>query len=154
MREHEVHPAKGSKVERFRVGRGLGSGNGVYAGKGVKGQKARRGYTVRPGFEGGQTPMIKRLPQQRGFRNPFRIEYHPVNLEALERFEAGSVVTPEEMRKAGIVHDLKLPIKVLGDGDLTKALTVRANKFSASAKQKIEAANGKAEELPAATTPA
>lgn len=154
MREHEIAPAKGAKRERVRVGRGLGSGLGTYSGKGQKGQKARSGMHLNPGFEGGQLRLIKRLPEQRGFRNYFRVEYQVVNVAALDRFDAGAEVTPLEMLKAGLVRNLDTPVKVLGEGELSKALKVRANKFSASAKQKIAAAGGAAEEIVAGATAA
>ena len=147
MREHEVAPPRGARRDRTRVGRGLGSGLGTYAGKGVKGQKARAGVRMRPGFEGGQLPMVKRLPEQRGFRNPFRIEYQVVNVASLDRFDAGAEVTPADMLKAGLLRDLKRPVKVLGEGELTKAVKVRANKFSTTAREKIAAAGGAAEEI-------
>jgi len=150
MREHELSPAKGSKRRRKRLGRGLSSGFGTYAGKGMKGQKARSGVRIRPGFEGGQNPLIKSLPRQRGFRNRFRVEYQVVNLQSLDRFEAGAQVTPAELLRAGLVRNLKTPIKILAEGELGKALNLKANKFSASAKEKIAAAGGTAEEIGAA----
>jgi large subunit ribosomal protein L15 len=130
------------------VGRGNGSGHGTYSGRGCKGQKARAGNNkVRPGFEGGQLPLIKRLPKKRGFTNIFRTEYNAVNTGALNIFESGSEVTPETILAAGIIKSLKNPVKVLGDGDIDRPLTVRAHKFSASAKAKIEAAGGTVEEV-------
>jgi ribosomal protein L15, bacterial/organelle len=129
------------------VGRGNASGHGTYSGRGLKGQKARAGGGVRRGFEGGQLPLIRRMARKRGFTNRFRIEYEPVNLSRLSRFPAGSEVTPETLRSTGIVKDRHRPIKVLGDGNLGAALTVRVHKFSASARQKIEAAGGTAEEV-------
>ena len=152
MREHQIAPPKGATGPRWRIGRGHGSGSGTTAGKGTKGQKSRRGVTIRPGFEGGQLPLIKRLPRLRGFRNAFRKEYQPVNIGALAaKFEDGAVITPEEMAKAGLLHDLKKPVKILGDGDLEKKLIVSAHKFSAAAKRAIEAGKGTAEEIDAAT---
>jgi large subunit ribosomal protein L15 len=130
------------------VGRGNGSGHGTFSGRGCKGQKARAGNNkMRPGFEGGQLPLIKRLPRKRGFTNIFRTEYAAVNAGALNVFASGSEVTPEAMLAAGIIKNLNIPVKVLGDGDIDRALTVKAHKFSASAKAKIEAAGGKVEEV-------
>jgi len=144
MKLHELKPAEGSRKERNRVGRGIGSGNGKTAGRGHKGQNSRSGGGVRPGFEGGQNPLYRRLPK-RGFTNPTRKEYAIVNLETLNRFEAGTEVTPELLLETGIVSNAKSGIKILGDGQLEKGLTVKANKFSASAKEAIEAAGGKTE---------
>ncbi len=147
MRQNELSPAPGSKKERKRVGRGDGSGHGTYSGRGIKGQKARSGFKMRPGFEGGQLPLIKRLPQKRGFNNPFRVEYSVVNLDQLNRFESGSEVTPEKLVEAGILKSLRQPIKVLARGELEHPLKVKANKFSAAAKSKIEAVGGEVEEI-------
>ncbi|GIW49746.1 MAG: 50S ribosomal protein L15 [Anoxybacillus sp.] len=144
MKLHELQPAPGSRKERNRVGRGIGSGNGKTSGRGHKGQNARSGGGVRIGFEGGQTPLFRRLPK-RGFTNIHRKEYAIVNLEALNRFEDGTEVTPELLLETGVVSKLKAGIKVLGDGELTKKLTVKAHKFSASAKEAIEAAGGTTE---------
>ena len=147
MRQDELAPASGSKKDRKRVGRGDGSGHGTYSGRGCKGQKSRAGYKMRPGFEGGQLPLIKRLPQKRGFTNIFRTEYNVININKLNVFEAGSEVTPESLVAAGIVKSLRHPIKILSDGDINHPLTIKANKFSAAAKAKIEAAGGIAEEI-------
>ena len=147
MRQDNLTPSLGWHKDKKRVGRGDGSGRGTFSGKGCKGQKARAGCNMRPGFEGGQLPLIKKLPRKRGFTNAFRIEYEPVNLSRLSRFPAGSEVTPETLRSTGIVKDRHRPIKVLGAGNLGAALTVRVHKFSASARQKIEAAGGTAEEV-------
>jgi len=147
MEAHELKPPAGSRHKRKRVGRGNASGHGTYSGRGMKGQKARSGKGTRIGFEGGQTPLIKRLPHRRGFINAFRVEYVPVNVGQLERFEAGTEVTPEVLRQVGIIKNLRQPVKVLGDGQVSKALTVRVQKFSAAAKEKIEAAGGSAEEV-------
>jgi len=147
MRQDELSPAPGSKRNRKRVGRGDGSGHGTFSGRGCKGQKSRAGSGPRPGFEGGQLPLIKRLPQKRGFVNIFKIEYSVVNIGRLNVFEAGSEVTPEKLVAAGIVKSLKHPIKILAEGDITHPLVVKANKFSAAAKAKIEAAGGKVEEV-------
>ncbi len=147
MRQDELSPAPGSKKSRKRVGRGDGSGHGTYSGRGCKGQKSRAGYKMRPGFEGGQLPLIKRLPQKRGFTNIFRTEYSVVNINKLNMFETGSEVTPERLVSAGVVKSLRHPIKILAEGDINYPLSVKANKFSAAAKAKIEAAGGKAEEI-------
>ncbi len=152
MREHELTPPKGAKRQSKRLGRGLGSGKGTYAGKGMKGQKSRSGVRMRPGFEGGQLPIIKRLPRQRGFRNFFRVEYQVVNLQALDRFEDGTEVDPMELLRAGLVRNLKTPVKILGEGEIGKALKLKANKFSATARARIESAGGTAEEIGATDT--
>ncbi len=145
--QDNIHPNAGSQHSRKRVGRGNGSGHGNYATRGKYGQKSRSGYSRRPGFEGGQLPLIKRLPEKRGFYSKFRISYSIVNVEQLNGFEAGTEVTPAVLIEVGLVETDKLPIKILGGGDLVRALTVKADKFSASAKAKIEAAGGKAEEV-------
>jgi len=147
VRQNSIAPAPGSRKDRKRVGRGDGSGKGTYSGRGSKGQKSRAGYKMRPGFEGGQLPLIKRLPRKRGFTNIFRVEYSTVSVGKLGAFEPGSEVDPEKMVAAGLVKSLRKPVKVLADGDIKHPLTVRANKFSASAKAKIEAAGGKVEEV-------
>ncbi len=147
MRQDKLAPAPGSRKDRKRVGRGNGSGHGTYSGRGCKGQKSRSGFSMRPGFEGGQLPLIKRLPRKRGFVNIFRTEYSIVNLDSLNAFEAGSEVTPEVLVAAGVVKSLRQPIKVLAEGGIDRPLTVKANRFSAAAKAKIEAAGGKAEEV-------
>ena len=148
MRQDELSPAPGSKRGRKRVGRGDSSGHGTYSGRGCKGQKSRTGgINVRPGFEGGQLPLIKRLPRKRGFVNIFRTEYTIVNIDKLNIFESGSEVTPEKLVAAGVVKSLRNPIKILAEGDITYPLLVKANKFSAAAKAKIEAAGGKVEEV-------
>ncbi|TET66794.1 MAG: 50S ribosomal protein L15 [Dehalococcoidia bacterium] len=147
MRQDNLSPPPGSKHARKRVGRGDGSGHGTYSGRGSKGQKSRSGYKMRPGFEGGQLPLIKRLPRKRGFVNIFRIEYNIVNIDKLNIFESGSEVTPEKLLAAGLVKSLRKPIKILANGDVSQPFVVKANKFSAAAKAKIEAAGGKAEEV-------
>ncbi|MEC1391367.1 50S ribosomal protein L15 [Bacillus licheniformis] len=144
MKLHELKPAEGSRKTRNRVGRGIGSGNGKTAGKGHKGQNARSGGGVRPGFEGGQMPLFQRLPI-RGFTNINRKEFAVVNLDKLNSFAEGTEVTPELLLETGVISKLKSGVKILGDGKLEKKLTVKANKFSASAKQAIEAAGGTAE---------
>ena len=148
LRQNSIAPAPGSRKDRKRVGRGNGSGHGTYSGRGCKGQKARAGNNkVRPGFEGGQLPLIKRLPRKRGFTNIFRVEYSTVSVGALNAFESGAEVTLELMLAAGLIKSSTRPVKILGDGDIDRPLTVKAQRFSASAKAKIEAAGGKAEEV-------
>ena len=148
MMEHQVAAPKGARRSRKRVGRGDSAGGGSYAGRGMKGQKSRSGPGVRPGFEGGQMPLIKGLPMKRGFNNRYKTYYALVNLETLqERFEAGARVTPETLHRLGIVRRTRLPLKVVGDGELNQAITVAAHKFTASARANIEAAGGTVEEL-------
>jgi len=143
----ELKPAPGAVRGRKRIGRGNAGGQGTTAGRGTKGQNSRSGKPNHPGFEGGQSPLYRRLARQRGFINPFRVEYEPVNVGALARFDANAVVTPASLRTAGLVKHPRMPVKVLATGDLDKALTVRAHRFSAAARQKIEAAGGRVEEL-------
>ncbi len=144
MKLDDLKPAAGSNRKRKRVGRGDGSGHGKTSCRGHKGQGSRSGGNTKPGFEGGQMPLQRRLPK-RGFRNPFRIEASVVNLEQLEAFPSGSEVTPEILKAHGLVRGHQLRVKVLGDGALSKSLTVKAHGFSAKAKEKIEASGGKAE---------
>ncbi|WP_342526879.1 50S ribosomal protein L15 [Chryseomicrobium sp. FSL W7-1435] len=144
MKLHELKPAEGSRKERNRVGRGTGSGNGKTAGRGTKGQNSRSGGGVRPGFEGGQNPLFRRLPK-RGFTNINRKEYAVVNLDALNRFEEGTEVTPALLIETGVVSKERSGIKILGNGTLEKKLSVQAHKFSASAKEAIENAGGSTE---------
>ena len=144
MKLHELKPAEGSRKVRNRVGRGIGSGNGKTAGRGHKGQNSRSGGGVRPGFEGGQNPLFRRLPK-RGFTNINRKEYAIVNLDALNRFEDGAEVTPALLLEIGVVSNEKAGIKILGHGTLSTKLTVKAHKFSASAKEAIENAGGTTE---------
>ena len=144
MKLHELKPAEGSRKERNRVGRGIGSGNGKTAGKGHKGQNARSGGGVRPGFEGGQNPLFRRLPK-RGFTNVNRKEYAIVNLDTLNRFEDGAEITPALLIETGVVSKELAGIKILGNGTLNTKLTVKAHKFSNSAKAAIENAGGTAE---------
>ena len=145
MKLHELSPAAGSTKERKRIGRGAGSGQGKTAGKGHKGQKARAGRGMRPGFEGGQMPLQRRLPK-RGFNNIFRNVVVTVNVSDLEaKFESGAVVDTDALKAAGLVKNYFDSVKVLGNGELTKSLNVKVNAYSESAKQKIEAAGGKAE---------
>ncbi|AIF68321.1 MULTISPECIES: 50S ribosomal protein L15 [Bacillaceae] len=144
MKLHELKSAEGTRKTRNRVGRGMSSGNGKTSGRGHKGQNARSGGGVRLGFEGGQMPLFQRLPK-RGFTNIHRTEYSIVNLETLNRFEEGTEVTPELLLESGVVSKLRAGIKVLGNGNIEKKLTVKAHKFSASAKEAIEAAGGQTE---------
>ena len=144
MKLHDLKPAVGATTAPKRLGRGIGSGLGKTSGKGHKGAKARSGGGKRPGFEGGQMPLTMRLPK-RGFTNKFRTEYATVNVDRLNIFEDGAVVTPVELIEAGILKNVQDGVKILGNGEITKKLTVKATKFTESAKQKIEAAGGKAE---------
>ncbi len=146
MKLHELRPAAGSRSKPKRLGRGPGSGLGKTSGRGHKGQKSRSGYSSRPGFEGGQMPLHRRLPK-RGFTNIFRTVYRTVNVARLAVFEAGSTVDPEALLQAGLLRKGAAAVKVLGDGDLAVALTVRAHSFTRSALKKIQAAGGKAEVL-------
>jgi len=144
MKLHELKPAFGSTTAPKRLGRGVGSGLGKTSGKGHKGAKARSGGGKRPGFEGGQMPLVRRLPK-RGFYNNFRTEYVAINVSRLDIFEDGATVTPVDLIEYGIIKNIRDGIKIMGNGEITKKLTVQANKFTASAKEKIEAAGGKAE---------
>ncbi|GAA4912166.1 50S ribosomal protein L15 [Nesterenkonia massiliensis] len=150
LKLHDLRPAPGSKKARTRVGRGEAS-KGKTAGRGTKGTKAR--YQVRPGFEGGQLPLYMRLPKLRGFKNPFRVEYSPVNLTKLgELFPEGGEVTAEALISKGVARKGR-PVKILGSGDISVALTVKAHAFSASAEEKITAAGGSVEKLPVKAAP-
>ncbi|HWQ62057.1 MAG TPA: 50S ribosomal protein L15 [Negativicutes bacterium] len=144
MKLHDLAPAPGSKKVRTRVGRGLGSGLGKTAGRGHKGQNSRAGGGVRPGFEGGQMPIYRRLPK-RGFYNKFGKEYTEVNVRELNRFEDGTVVDPVLLIEAGVIKNVRDGIRILGTGELEKSLTVKANGFTKSAMEKIQAAGGKVE---------
>ena len=146
MKLNELSPAVGSAKAAYRKGRGAGSGNGKTAGKGHKGQNARSGGGVRPGFEGGQLPLYRKLPK-RGFKNRFAVNYAIVNVDSLNKFENGAVVDLEALKATRLVRKELDGLKILGSGELTKALTVKANVFSAAAKEKIEAAGGKIEEV-------
>jgi large subunit ribosomal protein L15 len=143
MELHDLKPAKGSTKARKRVGRGISAGQGKTAGRGTKGQLARS--KVRPGFEGGQNPIIKRMPFKRGFTNIFKTRYEVVNVGQLTMLDTDEPVTPERLYERGITRGLEFPVKVLGDGEIDKAVTVHAHKFSQSAREKIEAAGGKVE---------
>ena len=143
MKQNELSPPVGAKRKRKLVGRGDGSGHGTYSGRGCKGQKARSGGGMRPGFEGGQLPLIKRLPRKRGFTNIFKTEYNIVNVGNLAIFPPGTEVTPEELLRAGLINIPDHPTKILGAGDIRHPLLVKANKFSSAAEKKILAAGGK-----------
>lgn len=144
MKLHDLKPAVGATTAAKRLGRGIGSGLGKTSGKGHKGAKARSGGGKGPGFEGGQIPLMRRIPK-RGFTNKFRTEYVAINVDRLEIFEDGQVVTPVELIEMGIIKNILDGVKIMGNGEITKKLTVKANKFTATAKEKIEAAGGKAE---------
>lgn len=148
MHASDLRPVPGSIHKKKRVGRGNSSGHGTTGGRGTKGQQSRSGVSIPAWFEGGQLPLVRGLSRLRGFKNArFRVEYEPVNVEMLNRFDAGSTVNGELLRKAGIVKSARMPVKILGDGELTVALTVEAERFSENARAKIEAAGGKAVEL-------
>jgi len=147
MRIDTLYSTPGTRKKSKRVGRGNASGHGTYSGNGCKGQKARAGFGMRPGFEGGQNPMIKKLPEQRGFTNIFKVEYSVVSVGSLNIFKKGSEITPEELMDAGLVKSMKNPVKILAQGEIKHPLTVKAHKFSVAAREKIEAAGGKVEEV-------
>lgn len=147
MDQSSLKPPVGAKHKKKRVGCGDGSGHGTYSTRGCKGQKSRSGRDLRPGFEGGQLPLIKRLPWTRGFTRVNRVEYNIVNVGDLKLFEANAEVNPELMVARGLIKCDRCPVKILGSGELDRPLTVRANKFSASARGKIESAGGKVEEI-------
>ena len=147
MSLNNLRPPKGARHAKKRIGRGQGSGNGKTAGRGHKGAKSRSGFKFKRGFEGGQMPLHRRVPK-RGFHNPFRVEYEVVNLDTLGlRFDAGTVVTPDLLREKGIVQSVKGKVKILARGEVGKALTVKAHKFSGKAAEKIAAAGGATEQL-------
>jgi large subunit ribosomal protein L15 len=149
MRLHDLRPAKGSKKKRTRVGRGIAGKRGKTGGRGTKGQGARSGGGKGPYFEGGQLPLVRRLPFKRGFNNPFRIEYQEVNIWLLERtFDDGAEITPSILEEAGIVRDAGEPIAILGSGDLTKKFNIKAHRFTKNAQAKVEEKGGLAEKLP------
>jgi large subunit ribosomal protein L15 len=149
MKLHDLKPTKGSKKKKNRVGRGISAGQGKSAGRGTKGQGARTGKSKGAYFEGGQLPLVRRLPFKRGFTNIFRIEYQEINVERLnEKFAAGTEVTPALLAESGLVRDADKPVVVLGNGDLSKKLTVHAHRFTKSALTKITAAGGAVEVLP------
>ena len=146
MKQNELRPPTGARHKRKRVGRGDGSGHGTYSGRGCKGQKARSGGGVRLGFEGGQLPLIQRLPRKRGFTNVFRIEYSVVNVGKLAVFPPGTEVAPKELLGAGLIGALDRPTKILGQGEIRHPLVITADKFSSSAEKKILAAGGRIEQ--------
>jgi large subunit ribosomal protein L15 len=148
MKLHELRPAPDSKKRRKRVGRGIAAGQGKTAGRGTKGQGARAGGGKGPVFEGGQLPLVRRLPFKRGFTNIWRVKYAEVNLERLDRFSDGAEVSPETLAEAGIIKSARKPVVILGQGELNRPLAVKAHRFSANARQKIEAAGGTVEVLP------
>jgi large subunit ribosomal protein L15 len=142
MKQNELKPSAGAKHKKKFVGRGNGSGHGTYSGRGCKGQKARSGGGVRLGFEGGQLPLMKRLPRKRGFTNIFKTEYNIVNVRQLAVFSPGTEVTPEELLRVGLINTTDQPTKILGTGDIKHPLLISADKFSSSAEKKIVAAGG------------
>lgn len=153
MKLHDLKPHPGAKKKRTRVGRGIAAGKGKTAGRGTKGQGARAGGGKGPYFEGGQLPLVRRLPFKRGFTNVFRIEYQEVNVEFLEEmFEAGAEVTPATLREKGLIRSADKPVVILGRGDLTKKLTVHAHRFTRSAAEKIGQAGGSTTVVPLAVT--
>jgi len=147
MRASDLSPTPGSVHKKKRIGRGNASGHGTSATRGTKGQQSRTGYSRRLGFEGGQNPLIRALSRKRGFNNRFRVEYEPVNVSDLAKFPAGTSLTTADLRKAGVVKSARMPVKILGNGEISVSLTVEAERFSASARSKIEAAGGKVVEL-------
>ncbi len=144
---HELAPNPGATHSKKRIGRGNSSGQGTYAGKGLKGQKSRSGKPIRTSFEGGQAPLTRKLHRLRGFNNKWKVYYQPVNLGTLERFEAGTDVTPELLKEVGVLRHLREPVKVLSDGELTVKLNVTAHRFSAGARARIEELGGTVNEL-------
>jgi len=147
MKLHELQPAPGSNRERIRSGRGISAGRGKTAGRGTKGQNSRSGGGKQPYFEGGQLPLVRRLPHLGGFTNIWRVEFFEVNVERLNLFPADTEITPEVLVMAGVIKSDRQPVKILGEGELDRALSVKAQKFSASAKAKILAAGGSIEEI-------
>lgn len=148
MKLHELQAPKGARKSRKRVGRGIAAGQGKTAGRGTKGQASRSGGTKGPYFEGGQLPLVRRLPFKRGFTNIFKVQYVPVNLYRLEEFEADAEISPATLAAAGIIKSAELPVAILGHGELERPLVVKAHRFSSSARAKIEEAGGSVEELP------
>ena len=147
MMEHQITPPKGARRARKRIGRGNAAGGGTYAGRGLKGQKSRSGFGLSPGFEGGQLRLIKGLPMTRGFNNKFKTYYSLIKLEDLDQFAAGERITPDSLQARGLLRNQRSPIKILGNGEVSKSLTVAAHKFTQSARKKIEAAGGTVEEI-------
>jgi len=148
MKLHDLNPPKGAKKQRKRVGRGISAGQGKTAGRGTKGQASRSGGTKGPYFEGGQLPIVRRLPFKRGFNNIFRVQYVPVNLYRLDGFAANAEVSPNTLAAAGIIKSPSLPVAILGHGEVDRPLVVKAHRVSSSARAKIEGAGGSVEELP------
>lgn len=148
MKLHELQAPKGARKSRKRVGRGIAAGQGKTAGRGTKGQGSRSGGSKGPYFEGGQLPLVRRLPVKRGFTNIFKVQYVPINLYRLDEFEADAEISPATLAAAGIVKSAELPIAILGHGELERPLIVKAHRFSSSARAKIEEAGGSVEELP------
>jgi large subunit ribosomal protein L15 len=148
MKLHDLQPDKGSKKKRIRWGRGIASGHGRYSGRGIKGQGARRGKTKGAYFEGGQLPLVRRLPFKRGFTNIFRIEYQEVKIEALAGLDEGATVTPALLHEKRLIKDLYQPVVILGNGELNRKLTVKAHRFTKSAQEKITGAGGTVEIIP------
>ena len=148
MKLHDLQAPKGARKSRKRVGRGIAAGQGKTAGRGTKGQASRSGGTKGPYFEGGQLPLVRRLPFKRGFKNIFKVQYVPVNLYRLEGFEADAEISPETLAEAGIIKSAELPVAILGDGEVERPLVVKAHRFSSSARAKIEEAGGSIEQLP------
>ncbi|MFN2243913.1 MAG: 50S ribosomal protein L15 [Anaerolineae bacterium] len=148
MKLHELQAPEGARKSRKRVGRGISAGQGKTAGRGTKGQSARSGGTKGPYFEGGQLPLVRRLPFKRGFTNIFKVQYVPVNLYRLEEFAADAEISPATLAEAGIIKSAELPVAILGDGELDRPLVVKAHRFSSSARSKIEKAGGSVEQLP------
>lgn len=146
VRAYDLRSPEGARRPRKRIGRGNGSGHGTYSGRGIKGQKARAGRGIKPWFEGGQTKIVKRLPEQRGFTNIFKTEYEIINVSRLSEFAPNSTVDVDTLIAARVIKSSRKPVKILGDGELSVPLTVYADKFSASARAKIEAAGGTAQE--------
>jgi large subunit ribosomal protein L15 len=147
MKLHELQPAPGAHRDRTRAGRGISAGRGKTAGRGTKGQNSRSGGGKQPYFEGGQLPLVRRLPHLGGFTNIWRVEFFEVNVERLNLFPAGAEITPEVLVMAGVIKSDRQPVKILGEGELDRALSVKAQKFSASARAKILAAGGSIEEI-------
>jgi large subunit ribosomal protein L15 len=147
MEQNKLKPATGAKHSRKRVGRGLGSGHGTFSGRGCKGDKSRSGGSVRIGWEGGQNPIIQRLPRKRGFTNIFKTEYSIVNVGSLNVFEANTEVGPETLMKARLIKTLNKPVKMLGNGEIDRPLVIKVSKFSNSAEKKISAAGGRIESI-------
>ena len=148
MKLHELQAPKGARKSRKRVGRGIAAGQGKTAGRGTKGQGSRSGGSKGPYFEGGQLPLVRRLPVKRGFTNIFKVQYVPINLYRLDEFEADAEISPATLAAAGIIKSAELPIAILGHGELDRPLVVKAHRFSSSARAKIEEAGGSVEELP------